>query len=77
MILMTHVPGPHARIWLAHHAPSTGWGKSSNTKTVPLGASQGDLDEAIERYHQALGLKSEDTFATTMLSKALKESVYI
>ena len=54
------------------------WGGANlPTQNCALGASQGDLDEAIERYHQALGLKSEDTFATTMLSKALKESVYI
>ena len=60
-------------------APCTihGVGQIVQHKNCALGASQGDLDEAIERYHQALGLKSEDTFATTMLSKALKESVYI
>lgn len=33
----------------------------------------GNLHRAIEYYHQALGLKSEDTFATAMLSNAFDE----
>lgn len=31
----------------------------------------GEVDKAIDCYHQALGLKSDDTFANVMLSRAL------
>ncbi|CAB9510388.1 cycle protein 16 homolog [Seminavis robusta] len=33
----------------------------------------GNLDEAIDSYHQALGCKPEDPFSTEMLNKALQE----
>lgn len=35
----------------------------------------GNLDEAIQSYHQALGCKPEDPFSTEMLNKALQESL--
>jgi len=35
----------------------------------------GDLDEAIDLYHQALGCKPDDPFASEMLSKALQEAL--
>jgi anaphase-promoting complex subunit 6 len=34
---------------------------------------KGKLNEAVSYYHQALGLKAEDTFAEEMLKKALNE----
>jgi anaphase-promoting complex subunit 6 len=36
---------------------------------------QGDYDQAIDCYHKALGLDSEDLFATQMLQKALADRV--
>merc|ERR1712073_20305 len=33
-----------------------------------------DIDGAIQYYHQALGIKPEDTFSTEMLHRALNES---
>lgn len=33
----------------------------------------GDLQQAIEYYHKALGLKYEDSFTAEMLSKALQQ----
>jgi hypothetical protein len=35
----------------------------------------GNLDEAIDSYHQALGCKPEDPFSTEMLNKALTEAL--
>lgn len=35
----------------------------------------GDLDTAIEAYHQSLSRKSNDTFAQEMLEKALEDSI--
>jgi hypothetical protein len=35
----------------------------------------GDIDVAIEVYHQALGIKSDDTFTVEMLNRALQESL--
>ncbi|CAB9496340.1 cycle protein 16 homolog [Seminavis robusta] len=35
----------------------------------------GNLDEAIDSYHQALGCKPEDPFSTEMLNKALQEAL--
>lgn len=35
----------------------------------------GDLDRAIEYYHQALGCKSDDPFSTEMLHRALEEAL--
>lgn len=35
----------------------------------------GNLDEAIDSYHQALGCKPEDPFSTEMLNKALSEAL--
>lgn len=34
----------------------------------------GDVDGAIESYHQALSMKPEDTFSGEMLNRALHES---
>ena len=34
---------------------------------------KGDLDQAIELYHQSLSLKPDDTFTCEMLSEALKD----
>jgi len=34
----------------------------------------GRLEEAVEHYHNALGLKPEDTFSHEMIYKALEES---
>jgi hypothetical protein len=33
----------------------------------------GELDNAIDCYHKALGFSPQDTFATDMLAEALKE----
>lgn len=33
----------------------------------------GDIEQAIEYYHKALGLKYEDSFTAEMLSKALQQ----
>ena len=41
--------------------------------TYHLKGGPGSLHKAIDYYHQALGLKSEDTFATEMLRKAFEE----
>ena len=35
----------------------------------------GDLDTAIELYHQSLSLKPDDTFTCEMLSEALKDTL--
>lgn len=35
----------------------------------------GDLDRAIEYYHRGLGLKSDDAFASAMLTQALQDAV--
>ena len=35
----------------------------------------GNVDEAIDSYHQALGCKPEDPFSTEMLNKALQEAL--
>ena len=36
-------------------------------------ALQGDLQQAIEDYHKALGLRPEDTFTAEMLAVALQD----
>lgn len=36
-------------------------------------AAQGDLQQAIEDYHKALGLRPEDTFIAEMLAVALQD----
>ena len=36
---------------------------------------QGDYDKAIEHYHQALGLRPSDTFASEMLRRALEDAI--
>ena len=36
---------------------------------------KGDLDAAIELYHQSLSLKPDDTFTCEMLSEALKDTL--
>lgn len=36
---------------------------------------QGKLDDAIDRYHQALSAKPEDNFTTEMLTAALDEAL--
>ena len=36
---------------------------------------KGDLDAAIELYHQSLSLKADDTFTCEMLSEALKDTL--
>lgn len=36
-------------------------------------AAQGDLQQAIEDYHKALGLRPEDTFTAEMLAAALQD----
>ena len=41
--------------------------------TYHLKGGTGSLHKAIDYYHQALGLKSEDTFATEMLRTAFEE----
>ena len=41
--------------------------------TYHLKGGTGSLHKAIDYYHQALGLKSEDTFATEMLRKAFED----
>ena len=38
---------------------------------------KGDLNTAIELYHQSLSLKPDDTFTSGMLSEALKELIEI
>lgn len=35
----------------------------------------GDLDEAIDCYHQALSCKPDDPFSSEMLNKALQEAL--
>ena len=35
----------------------------------------GDLDEAIDFYHQALSCKPDDPFSSEMLNKALQEAL--
>ena len=35
----------------------------------------GDLDAAIELYHQSLSLKPDDTFTCEMLSEALRDAL--
>ena len=35
--------------------------------------TQGDLQQAIEDYHKALGLRPEDTFTAEMLAIALQD----
>ena len=35
----------------------------------------GDLDDAIEFYHQALSCKPDDPFSSEMLNKALQEAL--
>ena len=35
----------------------------------------GDLDGAIESYHQALSRKPDDPFASEMLNRAMRESL--
>ena len=35
---------------------------------------QGDFDSAIEHYHQALGIRPTDTFASEMLRRALEDA---
>ena len=36
---------------------------------------RGDLDQAIELYHQSLSIKPDDTFTCEMLSEALKDTL--
>ena len=38
---------------------------------------KGDYMQAIELYHQALGLKPGNTFASTLLNKALNSASYL
>ena len=35
----------------------------------------GNLDEAIESYHQAMSRKPDDPFASEMLNRAMRESL--
>ena len=39
--------------------------------------ANGQLDEAIQQYHQALGVKPEDTLINTLLNKALQELFFV
>lgn len=41
---------------------------------VDVPQTQGKRDDAISGYHQALGLKPDDAFASEMLKKALQVS---
>ena len=36
---------------------------------------QGHVDQAIDCYHQALGLKPDDGFCTEMLARALQDAL--
>ena len=36
---------------------------------------QGRLDEAIDKYHQALSVKPEDNFTTELLTAAMEEAL--
>ena len=36
---------------------------------------QGKLDEAIDKYHQSLSVRSEDNFTTEMLAAAMEEAL--
>lgn len=36
-------------------------------------ALQGDLAESVESFHKALGLRRDDTFATTMLNNVVEQ----
>lgn len=40
---------------------------------LPTKPIQGSLEEAIENYHKALGLRPEDSFTADMLTAALQE----
>ena len=46
-----------------------------NARTLGLRGAvvQGDLQQAIEDYHKALGLRPEDTFTAEMLAIALQD----
>jgi hypothetical protein len=34
---------------------------------------QGDLFEAVESFHKALGIRRDDTFSTTMLNNVIEQ----